>query len=398
MPSASTTTGQAALASTACTVANVPALPAQAAANQAGIAAGKPRQNFRNGALCQHAALREKRGTPSARAASPATIGYTGSGTPTKIKPAPDRAAPMAASARSARIADGPAQQQNAVNRPPNASRAPAAGASRQKPLRVHDRKLSRHFSFPICAMRPFSAMIIMYRKKIVKSPAVSLATFEKYVRILTILKKNCDRAAGCKMWAQRGVRCCEHSPPRRQLQAFPRELPAERPAGACAPLAVRAGRSVIRFECAVSGEWRVVPRKFCLSSLWTEDFFFSATFHCKKESQHETAGKIRGERHWLTRSGGDMSARWKMPCACAFLAKKGELTAVLKSDGQAVCRGAPRHGQMANAVRAKPSRKGFWKKRRTALDAAALEKSSRPRPWTSPSPAKPVAWATGTR
>ena len=38
-----------------------PGASAQAAANQAGIAAGKPRQNFRNGALCQHAALREKR-------------------------------------------------------------------------------------------------------------------------------------------------------------------------------------------------------------------------------------------------------------------------------------------------------------------------------------------------
>ena len=95
MPSASTTTGQDALASTACTAANVPALlPKPQPIRQA----SQPESRAWISGTAVSANM-----PPCARSGNtigfPATIGYTGSGTPTKISPAPDRAAPMAASA-----------------------------------------------------------------------------------------------------------------------------------------------------------------------------------------------------------------------------------------------------------------------------------------------------------
>ena len=77
-------------------------------------------------------------------------------------------------------------------------------------------------------------------------------------------------------------------------------------------------------------------------------------------------------------------------------LGKKGELTAVLKQMGKLSAEERPVMGQMANAVRAKLEE--ALEKRRAALDAAALESSSRPRPWMSPFPANPWRWATSTR
>ena len=53
-------------------------------------------------------------------------------------------------------------------------------------------------------------------------------------------------------------------------------------------------------------------------------------------------------------------------------LGKKGELTAVLKQMGKLSAEERPVMGQMANAVRAKLE--DALEKRRTALDAAALE------------------------
>ena len=98
MPSASTTTGQDALASTACTAANVPALlPRPQPMRQA----SQPESRARISGTALSASMPSCAGSGNTIGSSsfPATMGYTGSGTPTKISPAPDRAAPMAASA-----------------------------------------------------------------------------------------------------------------------------------------------------------------------------------------------------------------------------------------------------------------------------------------------------------
>ena len=98
MPSASTTTGQDALASTACTAANVPALlPKPQPIRQA----SQPESRARISGTALSASMPPCAGSGNTIGSSsfPATMGYTGSGTPTKISPAPDRAAAMAASA-----------------------------------------------------------------------------------------------------------------------------------------------------------------------------------------------------------------------------------------------------------------------------------------------------------
>jgi hypothetical protein len=46
------------------------------------------------------------------------------------------------------------------------------------------------------------------------------LQPLKKYVKILAIQKKSCDRAAGCRMRAQRG--CVAVSTPRRQCRPSP--------------------------------------------------------------------------------------------------------------------------------------------------------------------------------
>ena len=120
---------------------------------------------------------------------------------------------------RSARIADGPAQQQDAAEialvrlaRPP---REPAA-----EPLRVHERNI-RHFSFPHlpqCGLFRYDYNVPQKNSQI--PGGFPLQPLKKYVKILAIQKKSCDRAAGCRMWAQRG--CVAVSTPRRQCRPSP--------------------------------------------------------------------------------------------------------------------------------------------------------------------------------
>ena len=120
---------------------------------------------------------------------------------------------------RSARIADGPAQEQDAAEialvrlaRPP---REPAA-----EPLRVHDRNI-RHFSFPHLPQCSFFRYYYNVPQKNSQIPGgFPLQPLKKYVKILAIQKKSCDRAAGCRMRAQRG--CVAVSTPRRQCRPSP--------------------------------------------------------------------------------------------------------------------------------------------------------------------------------
>ena len=71
------------------------------------------------------------------------------------------------------------------------------------------------------------------------------------------------------------------------------------------------------------------------------------------------------------------------------FLGKKGELTAVLKTMGKLSAEERPVMGQMANAVRAKLE--DALEKRRTALDAAALESKLEAEAVDVTIPGKPV-------
>ena len=70
-------------------------------------------------------------------------------------------------------------------------------------------------------------------------------------------------------------------------------------------------------------------------------------------------------------------------------LGKKGELTAVLKQMGKLSAEERPVMGQMANAVRAKLE--DALEKRRTALDAAALEEKLEAEAVDVTIPGKPV-------
>ena len=195
-----------------------PGASAQAAANQAGIAAGKPRQNFRNGALCQHAALREKREHHRLeQLPRHDRIHRLRHADEDQSCAGPRRT--HGRQRRSARIADSSTQQHDTseialvrLARPP---REPAA-----EPLRVHDRNI-RHFSFPHLPQCGLFRYDYNVPQKNSQMPGgFPLQPLKKYVKILAIQKKSCDRAAGCRMRAQRG--CVAVSTPRRQCRPSP--------------------------------------------------------------------------------------------------------------------------------------------------------------------------------
>ena len=72
------------------------------------------------------------------------------------------------------------------------------------------------------------------------------------------------------------------------------------------------------------------------------------------------------------------------------YLGKKGELTAVLKQMGKLSAEERPVMGQLANEVRAALEKAMETQSRNELAASRAWTRSWRPRPWTSPSPARP--------